>query len=220
MNDSHPSSNEEPNLPRRAFFKVGGATLGAAAFARAVAPIQEFTDALSLEEFLQKHYRELTQEELEEVLERLTSETRENYGVDVEIGDFRPQEGEQFGYALNLSICIGCRKCAEACHQENNHDRPSNNSYIRVFEMEKGGIDFEKGNAVYDHAVPAARRRRRRRWPCRAVPGLSAPRSPVPERRSRNLANLRAPALGRFPVAGDGGPPPAPLSLAGRDLQH
>lgn len=155
MSDSHPSSIEGPNLPRRAFFKVGGATLGAAAFARAVAPIHEFTDTLSMQEFLQKHYRELTPEELEEVLERLTSETRENYGVDVEIGDFRPQEGEQFGYALNLSICIGCRKCAEACHQENNHDRPSNNSYIRVFEMEKGGIDFEKGNAVYDHPVPA-----------------------------------------------------------------
>jgi molybdopterin-containing oxidoreductase family iron-sulfur binding subunit len=61
----------------------------------------------------------------------------------------------QFGYALNLSICIGCRKCAEACHRENNHDRPSNNSYIRVLEMTKGSIDMEKGDATYDHPVPA-----------------------------------------------------------------
>jgi Fe-S-cluster-containing dehydrogenase component len=36
--------------------------------------------------------------------------------------------GVKFGYALNLSICIGCRKCAEACHHENNHDRATHNS--------------------------------------------------------------------------------------------
>ena len=62
----------------------------------------------------------------------------------------------QYAYALNLSICIGCRKCAEACHVENNHDRPTNESYIRVFEMQKGGIDFAKGNCHYDHPVPVA----------------------------------------------------------------
>ncbi len=60
----------------------------------------------------------------------------------------------KFGYGLNLSICNGCRKCAEACHLENNHDRPSHQSYIRVFEMSKGSMDFEKGNAHYDHPVP------------------------------------------------------------------
>ena len=61
----------------------------------------------------------------------------------------------QFGYALNLSVCNGCRKCAEACHHENNHDRATNQSYIRVFEMEQGSIDFEHANTTYDHAVPA-----------------------------------------------------------------
>ncbi len=61
----------------------------------------------------------------------------------------------QFGYALNLSICVGCRKCAEACHQENNHDRATHNSYIRVLEMEQGSMDMERGNTSYDHAVPA-----------------------------------------------------------------
>mgnify|MGYP006178226527 CR=1 FL=1 len=54
--------------------------------------------------------------------------------MDVSIQDFKPQPGVKFGYALNLSVCIGCRKCAEACHHENNHDRPSHNSYIRVLE--------------------------------------------------------------------------------------
>jgi molybdopterin-containing oxidoreductase family iron-sulfur binding subunit len=73
----------------------------------------------------------------------------------VQIEDVRPTPGVQFGYALNLSICNGCRKCAEACHHENNHDRASNNSYIRVFELDNGSIDFENANATYDHEVPA-----------------------------------------------------------------
>jgi molybdopterin-containing oxidoreductase family iron-sulfur binding subunit len=33
-----------------------------------------------------------------------------------------------------------------ACHVIS-ADRPSNNSYIRVFEMQSGGIDFEQGDA-------------------------------------------------------------------------
>jgi Fe-S-cluster-containing dehydrogenase component len=61
----------------------------------------------------------------------------------------------QFGYALNLSICVGCRKCAEACHIENNHDRATKNSYIRVLEMSKGSIDMEKGRTDYVGPVPA-----------------------------------------------------------------
>jgi Fe-S-cluster-containing dehydrogenase component len=61
----------------------------------------------------------------------------------------------QFGYALNLSVCIGCRKCAEACHKENNHDRATNNSYIRVFEMRRAVSTWPREPRHYDHAVPA-----------------------------------------------------------------
>ena len=88
------------------------------------------------------------------ILARLEKETKEQYGADVSIKDYKAQPGVKFGYALNLSICVGCRKCAEACHIENNHDRPSAQSYIRVFEMQKGSLDMEKGNAHYDHPVP------------------------------------------------------------------
>lgn len=144
-----------PVLNRRTMLKATGATLGAAAFAAAVAPIAEWaSQETSMDDFLQKHYKELTPEELGKVIDRLTEETKQDYGADVEINDYRPQPGVRFGYALNLSICIGCRKCAEACHLENNHDRPSNNSYIRVLEMSKGSVDLEKGNADYDHPVP------------------------------------------------------------------
>jgi Fe-S-cluster-containing dehydrogenase component len=143
------------SISRRGALAAVGATLGAAAFAKASAPLVDFAKGVSLDEFLQRHYRELSQDELDTVLRRLEGETREKYGAEVQIGDDRPLNGVQFGYALNLSICNGCRKCAEACHQENNHDRASNNSYIRVFEMSKGSLDFEHGDVTYDHATPA-----------------------------------------------------------------
>ncbi|MBA2661014.1 MAG: 4Fe-4S dicluster domain-containing protein [Bradymonadaceae bacterium] len=146
---------EANGVTRRTAVKALGATLGAAAFAKAMAPLKSWTSELSVDEFLQKHYRELTPEAMQEVLRRLEQNTLEQYGAEVTIEDLPPIEGVQFGYALNLSVCTGCRKCAEACHKENNHDRATNNSYIRVLEMEQGSMDMERGTAAYDHAVPA-----------------------------------------------------------------
>ena len=140
---------------RRNLLKAAGVTLGAAAFAKALAPLATWSrENLSVEDFLQQHYRELDKEQLAKVLKHLEEDAKKNYGADVTITDHRPQNGVKFGYALNLSICIGCRRCAEACHHENNHDRASGNSYIRVLEMSKGSMDMEQGNAHYDHPVP------------------------------------------------------------------
>ncbi len=149
------SGDQSPGGTRRNLLKAAGATLGAAAFATAIAPLTAWKPAESIDEFLQKHYKEMTPTELAAILARLTQQTKEQYGVDVHIDAPPPIEGVQFGYALNLSICVGCRRCAEACHEENNHDRATHNSYIRVFEMEQGTIDFAKGDATYDHPVPA-----------------------------------------------------------------
>ena len=139
---------------RRIAMKAIGATLGAAAFAAAIAPLTEWADGMTMDEFLQRHYKELDEAQLATIISRLEMETKSNYGADVTIHDQKPIDGVQFAYALNLSICIGCRKCAEACHIENNHDRSSKQSYIRVLEMSKGSIDLEKGNAHYDKPVP------------------------------------------------------------------
>ena len=135
--------------------KAAGATLGAAAFATALAPLTEWSQDLSVAQFLQKHYREMSPAEMAQVLERITKDTLKHHGVQISISDVKPRPDVQFGYALNLSICIGCRRCAEACHVENNHDRASHNSYIRVLEMTQGSIDLEQGDATYTHAVPA-----------------------------------------------------------------
>ncbi|MFN7131413.1 MAG: 4Fe-4S dicluster domain-containing protein [Myxococcales bacterium] len=143
------------DVNRRDAMKILGGTLGAGAFAKAMAPLVAWTEDLSVDEFLQRNYRELTPEAKQQLIARLQAETKEKYGREVTIRDPRPMENVEFGYALNLSVCIGCRRCAEACHQENNHDRRSNNSYIRVLEMEQGSMDLERGDATYEHAVPA-----------------------------------------------------------------
>ncbi len=148
------SDSESSGVTRRTALKAVGATLGAAAFAKAISPLTEWAAHESIDDFLQKHYRELSPVDMAVVLERIAQDTREDYGAEVEVADHRPQPGVKLGYALNLSICVGCRRCAQACHVENNHDRPSGNSYIRVLEMEKGSLDMAKGNVNYDGPVP------------------------------------------------------------------
>lgn len=142
-------------MDRRTALKAGAVTLGITAWAAAIKPWFEWTAELDVDSFLQNHYRELTAEQKQAVFRRLEEDAKKQYGADVHISDPLPLPGVQYAYALNLSICIGCRKCAEACHVENNHDRPTHESYIRVFEMQKGGIDFAKGDCHYDHPVPA-----------------------------------------------------------------
>lgn len=147
-------NQESGSISRRTLIKGTGAMLGAAAFAKAMAPLTEWASHQSMDEFLQQHYRELDEEEMQKVLRRLEEETRRDYGVEVTITDHKPEKGVKFGYALNLSICVGCRKCAQACHRENNHDRASGNSYIQVLEMKKGSLDLENGTVNYSGPVP------------------------------------------------------------------
>jgi molybdopterin-containing oxidoreductase family iron-sulfur binding subunit len=59
----------------------------------------------------------------------------------------------EFVYALNLSRCIGCRKCVHACVEENNQSRAPEIQYIRVIEMPRGTLDVEKGDHHYERAT-------------------------------------------------------------------
>ena len=65
--------------------------------------------------------------------------------------------GVEFVYALNLSRCIGCRKCVYACVTENNQSRAPQLQYIRVLKMEKGSIDMEPRGAAAGRAVAVER---------------------------------------------------------------
>jgi Fe-S-cluster-containing dehydrogenase component len=139
---------------RRVALKAAGAALGLAAFGKAVSPLYTIPENVSLDEFLQRHYKELTDEDKQRVFSRLESETQQRYGVEVTITENRPIPGVKFGYAINLSKCNGNGKCMEACAVENNHHRGNNQSYIRVLEMSKGTMDMEQGTTTYEGVVP------------------------------------------------------------------
>lgn len=141
-------------MSRRTALKGLGATLGLGAFAAAISPLARKAEQVSAEEFLQQHYKDLDTDERAKVIARLEREAKEQYGANVTINDPLPIPGTKFGYAINLSVCNGNGKCVEACHKENNHDRDSNQSYIRVLEMQRGSTDMEQGNTTYTHAVP------------------------------------------------------------------
>jgi len=142
-----------PGLDRRSFLRSGIGAAGAmAAFVAALRPLAEFSsgDIPSMDEFLQKHYKEMSAEDMEQALARISAKVKERYDVAPMLRDVRPKEGVEFVYALNLSRCIGCRKCVHACVEENNQSRTPELQYIRVIEMQRGSIDMETGNHDYD----------------------------------------------------------------------
>ncbi len=142
------------NVSRRTAVKGIGATLGVGAFAAAISPLRHAVDDLSADAFMQKHYKELTPSDKTDVIARLQEETLDEYGAEVTIGDQRPIPGVKFVYAINLSLCNGNGKCVEACHKENNHDRATNQSYIRVLELPKGSLDLDGADSTYTGPVP------------------------------------------------------------------
>jgi len=139
---------------RRTVLKTAGAALGLAAFGEALSPLLVIPENVSVDEFLQQHYKELSEDDKKKVFARLEEETRERYGADVTITDPKPIPGVRFGYAINVSKCNGNGKCMEACNKENNHHRGVDQSYIRVLEMTKGSLDMEHGSTTFDHMVP------------------------------------------------------------------
>jgi molybdopterin-containing oxidoreductase family iron-sulfur binding subunit len=104
------------------------------------------------EDFFQKHFLELTPEELDLRMQRLHDDYSKRFGQEVSVSALPAQPGVVFGYALDLSRCIGCRRCVYACVKENNQSRDPQIQWIRVLEMDKAkGIDFEEATAYYDH---------------------------------------------------------------------
>jgi molybdopterin-containing oxidoreductase family iron-sulfur binding subunit len=160
QNEVSPKTIEQVYQPvnRRTFLKGAAASVaGMAALAAALKPLLALERGeLTLDDLLQKHYRELKPEELQRIMANLAAKCEKEHGVKPELRDVRPMEGTEFGYALNLTRCIGCRKCAHACLQENNQSRADARdiemSYIRVLEMNKGAINLETSNVYYDPA--------------------------------------------------------------------
>ena len=101
--------------------------------------------------WFQDRFRELGDEEKKRVVADLEQKHAKQYGKPVTVGTEPPLPDVEFGYALDLSRCIGCRRCVHACVEENNQSRSPEIQWIRVLEMKKEkGIDFTDADAYYD----------------------------------------------------------------------
>ena len=152
MSDAKPSSAAPPSgeVSRRSFLRNSAVLAsGIAALAASLAPLWHLNGYLSVDQFLQKYYKELTPKEMEKVLDRITREVEQQYQIRPHVHDYKPLDGVEFVYCLNLTRCIGCRKCVHACVAENNQSRDPEIQYIRVLKMPHGSLDMEKGDHNY-----------------------------------------------------------------------
>jgi molybdopterin-containing oxidoreductase family iron-sulfur binding subunit len=102
-------------------------------------------------DFFRHHLKELSKEDVARLLADLEKDLTEKYHQPVAVGMTPPRDGVEFGYALDVSRCVGCRRCVYACVKENNQSRDPPIQWIRVLEMEKEkGIDFAHADAYYD----------------------------------------------------------------------
>jgi Fe-S-cluster-containing dehydrogenase component len=125
---------------------------GIAALAASLSPLRELTDYSSIEQFMQQHYKEMTPDEMQKVLDRITRDVERQYKIRPHVRDYKPMDGVEFVYCLNLTRCIGCRKCVHACVAENNQSRNPEIQYIRVLKMPHGSVNPEEGDANYASA--------------------------------------------------------------------
>ena len=158
MND--PASREIPagalsdaptgqGMNRRSFLRATAALASGLAAVAALSPLRELKNFTSVDEFLQKHYQEMTPEEMAKVLERIEREVERQYGLRPHVRDYKPMSGVEFVYCHNLTRCIGCRKCVHACVAENNQSRNPEIQYIRVLKMPNGTFDTDKADHDY-----------------------------------------------------------------------
>jgi len=139
-------------MTRRQFLGlVASAGVSAATFSLASC------DKRTREEFLQKHFLEMTDEQKRQVIARLEEQYSREYGKKFTVTTEGARPGTLWGYGLDLSRCIGCRRCVYACVKENNLSRQQPQTHwIRVLKMKKGNlVNLEEAEHYYEPpAVP------------------------------------------------------------------
>jgi molybdopterin-containing oxidoreductase family iron-sulfur binding subunit len=134
----------EKSLSRRTFLK----TMGAATASLTIPGCSG-----NMEEFLQSHFTEMGPDEIERVRERLEKQYEQKYGKRFHLDTEPADPGILFGYGLDLSRCIGCRRCVYACVHENNQSRRPQIQWIRVLRFENGTINFDESDHYYDASL-------------------------------------------------------------------
>ncbi len=136
-----------PTVSRRSLIRSGVA----ASAAVLAAPKTAFAS------FFRERYREMTPAEKREAVRRIVAQAKRDYGVTLDVGTEDVLPHVVFGYALNLSKCMGTRRCVEACVAENNQSRNPQIQYIRVLDLVHGGLDLDTSDHYFDpQEVPVA----------------------------------------------------------------
>ncbi|MCJ7627307.1 MAG: 4Fe-4S dicluster domain-containing protein [Longimicrobiales bacterium] len=98
-----------------------------------------------------KRLYEVPPDRLREVILKMEEEYSARLGMAVNISDAQAIPGVEFAYALDISRCIGCRRCVYACVDENNQSRDPQLQWIRVLSMDKeGGVNFSDSDPYYE----------------------------------------------------------------------
>ncbi len=131
---------EAAGMSRRNFMRTAAAGAGLAALT-----------ACGIEDILQRRFAELSRSDIDRLLVRLEKKNSEKWGKKVTVAGTPARPGVEFGYGLDLSRCVGCRRCVYACVRENNQSRDPQIHWIRVLEMEKAhGVDLAHANMYYE----------------------------------------------------------------------
>lgn len=142
-------SDPRDTLDRRSFLKLAG--LGSLAIPAGTA------DASIWEAFFRKSFREMNRDEVAAMLARLERNYAEG-GLPVTVKATPALPGVKYGYGLDLSRCVGCRRCVYACVEENNQSRDPQLHWITVLRFAKGEKwvnDLERADPYYHaEAVP------------------------------------------------------------------
>lgn len=94
----------------------------------------------------------MTNGEKEALIVRLEKRYLNHYKKKFKISTQEAIPNTLWGYGLDLSRCIGCRRCVYACVEENNSSRHKPQSqWIRVIRLKKGSlIDLENSEHYYN----------------------------------------------------------------------
>jgi Fe-S-cluster-containing dehydrogenase component len=140
-----PDAEQRGRLTRRQFLALSAAG--------AVSVFLAGCTKAGREAFFQSRFRELTGKDMDKVIARLEKQYDEQYGRKASVSVAQAAEGVLFGYGLDLSRCIGCRRCVYACVEENNLSRDPQIHWIRVLRMKKDrGVDIMESDAYYNPA--------------------------------------------------------------------
>ena len=97
-----------------------------------------------------RRLHELPPDRLKDAIREMERRYAQQFSTPVTVSDAPPLPGVEFAYALDISRCIGCRRCVYACVEENNQSRDPQVQWIRVFQMDKGkGVDFSEADPYY-----------------------------------------------------------------------